>query len=314
MLLIEDDASLNTPTETELGSTDAILPDISQVLDDSDTLDPAPLPTEESAPGPEIDSDLIYQLTDAPTLYSRLARSTGIVRNGTPGNDVLRGTNGNDTIRGGAGNDRIFGLGGDDLLEGNNGNDRILGGDGRDRLFGNNGRDFVNGEAGNDSIFGNVGNDRLLGGGGRDTLDGGAGNDNLNGGRDNDRLSGAGGNDSITGGQGNDRLVGGLGDDLLDGGEGNNLFVYDSLAERGDQINDFNDDADVIDLRSIFLDRNKYSNRDRFDRYVIIVREEEEITLIRVDSDGENGDRPFVTLATLEGVAFDSIGSNNFVV
>lgn len=229
-----------------------------------------------------------------------------IQRTGTNRNDTLRGTDGNDVLRGGGGNDRLFGRAGDDTL---------VGGPGRDRL---------EGEAGNDSLEGNSGRDTLFGGDGQDFLQGNSGDDRLGGGRSADTLFGGTGDDTLIGGNGRDVIVGGSGNDTLTGGPGRDQFVYRSVSDRGrsedslfdeegDEITDFITDEDVLDLRQIFAD-SRYSESDRLDKYIIIFNDDDDRTLIRVDVDGDNGDRPFRTLLTLNDVDFDDVGSSNFLV
>lgn len=75
--------------------------------------------------------------------------------------------------------------------------------------------------SGNDSILGDTLANLLSGRGGADSLDGGAGLDTL------------------FGGAGADRLIGGSGADSLVGGLGNDVFVFQSLADFGDAIQDF---------------------------------------------------------------------------
>ena len=97
----------------------------------------------------------------------------------------------------------------------------------------------VTGGAGADSIIASTRGDSLLGGGGDDTIDGGAGRDTIDGGADNDTLIGGADQDSILGGSGSDRLVGGTGIDTLNGGTGADSFVFTSLLDGNDVIQDF---------------------------------------------------------------------------
>lgn len=249
------------------------------------------------------------EVTVAATLSASevvLANVPGVERTGTNRNDRLRGTEGDDVLRGRGGNDRLFGRGG---------NDTLIGGPGRDR---------VEGEAGDDRLEGNSGRDSLFGGTGQDFLEGNNGDDRLNGGRSADTLVGGSGDDTLIGGNGRDVIIGGGGNDTLTGGAGRDRFVYRSVRdrgrskdslfdERGDEITDFVTDEDVLDLRQIFAD-SRYSESDRLDKYVVIVNDDNERTLIRIDIDGDNGDRPFRTLVTLNNVDFDDVGSGNFLV
>jgi serralysin len=102
------------------------------------------------------------------------------------------------------------------------------------------------GTAGSDTLTGSAGNDSLSGEGGSDRLSGGAGNDTLSGGT---------GNDTLSGGDGSDRLTGGTGADILNGGAGQDAFVFASVADGGDRIQDFRRaEGDKIDLSAIDAD------------------------------------------------------------
>jgi Ca2+-binding RTX toxin-like protein len=252
------------------------------------------------------DTTVVVDAADSATSNLVTANTPGVERTGTNRNDTLRGTDGDDILRGRGGNDRLFGRDGDDTL---------IGGNGRDRL---------EGEAGNDSLEGNSGRDSLFGGTGEDFLQGNSGNDRLGGGRSADTLFGGTGDDTLLGGNGRDVMIGGSGNDTLTGGPGRDRFVYRSVSdrgrsedslfdERGDEITDFITDEDVLDLRQIFAD-SRYSESDRLDKYVVIVNDDDDRTLIRIDVDGDNGDRPFRTLVTLDNVDFDDVGSGNFLV
>lgn len=244
---------------------------------------------------------------------TRVALARGIELNGNNRNNVLRGTKRDDTLRGGGGNDQLYGKQGGDRLEGNAGRDRIFGRAGNDSLVGNTGNDDLQGEPGNDTIQGGNGDDRLIGADGRDLLQGGGGDDRLVGDSNVDRLEGGVGNDTLIGGIANDVLIGGEENDTLTGGPGRDRFTYEGLDDRRDEITDFDDDEDLLDLRKLFQG-DAYSSSDRLDEYVVIVNEDDENTLIRVDPDGNNGDRPFITLVRIADVDFDDIGSRNFIV
>jgi Ca2+-binding RTX toxin-like protein len=63
-----------------------------------------------------------------------------------------------------------------------------------------------------------------------------------------DRLFGGDFNDTLSGGDGNDLLGGREGDDLLTGGRGGDTFVYARFGEQHDQVTDFQQGLDVIDV------------------------------------------------------------------
>ena len=244
---------------------------------------------------------------------TRTALIQGVKQTGNSQNNVLSGTQNDDTLSGGGGNDRLSGLEGGDQLFGDGGNDRLFGGKGNDRLVGNSGSDRLRGAAGNDTIAGGTGLDQLVGAQGQDSLQGGGGDDRVVGGNNADTLEGGDGDDTLVGGSANDILVGGQGRDTLTGDAGRDVFAYISFDDRRDEITDFDDDQDQLDLSRLFQG-SAYSSSDRLNEYVVIVNEEDEDTLIRVDIDGNNGDRPFVTLVSLTDVDFDDLGSRNFII
>src|SRR5437763_5543070 len=74
---------------------------------------------------------------------SGAAPCSGLVVDGTPGNDVIRGGSGDDCLRGGDGADQLYGGFGADQLDGGAGNDVIEG---------DQDRNVVRGGAGDDRI------------------------------------------------------------------------------------------------------------------------------------------------------------------
>ena len=170
------------------------------------------------------------------------------VLRGQGGSDVLRGKDGDDRIFGGAGADRIFGDDGSDYIEGGLGDDIIRSGDGNDEVFGGRGNDVIRTGAGGDEASGEEGDDRLFGNRDADILDGGIGNDRLDGGGGADELYGGAGDDALRGGSGQDWLYGGEGDDNLFGGDNRDTFVF-AFGDVGiDEIKDFENGLDLIDL------------------------------------------------------------------
>ncbi|MES2844203.1 MAG: M10 family metallopeptidase C-terminal domain-containing protein [Pseudomonadota bacterium] len=168
---------------------------------------------------------------------------SGLVIEGTTGDDVLNGTDDDDVLNGHAGND---------TLEGGLGHDKLNGGDGDDTLSLDAGNNILDGGAGLDwvRVFGSgaatidlavstaqdtgYGSARLQnienawGGSGADTLSGTEGANTLYGESGHDVLQGRGGNDRLKGGGGDDALDGGLGNDQLVGEEGNDTFIMDA--------------------------------------------------------------------------------------
>lgn len=136
-----------------------------------------------------------------------------------------------------------------ETLNGSNQIDFISGLGGNDSIFGDNGNDVIYGGAGNDTITGNNGNDLLFGESGANSIFGGNGNDIIYGGADSDTITGDNGNDTLFGGAGADILTGGAGSDSMNGGAGNDTFIFAS-SFGVDQINDFANGADKIDLKA----------------------------------------------------------------
>lgn len=284
---------------------------------------------------PVVDADdIVNESVVSAGLSTRSAIRASVQRIGNDRNNTLRGTNDDDVLRGRGRNDRLLGLGGDDRLFGNAGNDQLFGDTDDDRLFGGNGSDSLNGGSDRDRLEGENGNDTLIGGSGQDTLLGGSGLDLIEGNSGNDQINGENSADTLLGGTGDDRIIGGtdrdvitgaLGQDTLSGGPGADLFIYNSFDdrgdldedslfdERGDELADFNTDIDTIDLSRLFTGSN-YSTSDRFDEYVLLVNDDDDNTFIRVDIDGDSGDDPFRTLATVEGIDFDDIDRSNFII
>jgi Ca2+-binding RTX toxin-like protein len=184
---------------------------------------------------------------------------------GNDGDDSVNGQVGEDTINGGAGDDTLFGSFFDDTVNGGTGDDFIDGGSLDDILRGQDGNDEINGVTGNDTLFGGTGNDTLRGGAGIDQLEGGTGDDLIAGGIHSDTLIGGGGDDNLQGQGGLDRLEGGIGSDTLIGGDNADTFVF-TQGDGLDQVNDFNDNQDMIELDSA-LWGGGLSGQDVIDTY-----------------------------------------------
>ncbi len=105
--------------------------------------------------------------------------TTGMIINGTEGNNRLTGGSGNDVINGNGGNDRLNGGAGADTLNGGAGNDELNGGSGNDVLDGGSGSDEVEGGSGNDTLIYTLAEnnviDRII----YDEYEGGSGTDTL---------------------------------------------------------------------------------------------------------------------------------------
>lgn len=141
------------------------------------------------------------------------------------GNDIIETGVGHDFVDGGDGDDTLIGRGGDDELYGYNGDDLIVAGTGDDLVYGGVGHDVMRGQNGDDELFGSNG---------KDTLVSGNGDDYLHGGNHDDTLRGDGGNDVLVGAHGKD------------------TFVF-TLDDGADQVKDFEDGNDKLDLRDLSL-------------------------------------------------------------
>lgn len=158
------------------------------------------------------------------------------------GNDLIDSRNGEITGRvlAGGGDDTVILGSEDNFVDGRAGADMIRGGGGNDEIQGGSGADELRGGAGDDDIIGEDSNDEVYGG---------HGDDNLRGNVGADRLFGGTGNDVLAGGSGDDRMNGGRDDDVLTGNGGEDLFIFNRQAGN-DEITDFNDGVDRIDLRA----------------------------------------------------------------
>ncbi|WP_143467494.1 Ig-like domain-containing protein [Leptolyngbya ohadii] len=183
------------------------------------------------------------------------------------------------------------------------------------RLRGNARDNVINGTGRNDFIRGNGGNDTLRGRGRNDRMDGGAGNDRLIGGGGRDLLLGGTGNDRLLGNGGDDILTGGAGNDIMNGGGGRDMFTFNALNEGVDQIQGFEANRDLIDLRKI-MSRSEFSGTssfDKFQKYVQLTQVGSN-TEVQIDADGSGAGIAFVTLASIQNVSTAQIRSTNFVI
>ncbi|MDF2232718.1 calcium-binding protein [Albimonas sp. CAU 1670] len=93
-------------------------------------------------------------------------------------------------------------------------------------------------------VQGNDNNDTLLGSTADETFEGGGGFDTLRG---------RGGDDELKGGAGDDLIAGGAGDDVMTGGINNDVFVI-GRHSGDDQITDWTDGEDVLNLRALNIE------------------------------------------------------------
>ncbi len=147
--------------------------------------------------------------------------------------------------------------------------------------------------------------------------------DSINGRGGDDYLAGAYGNDTLIGGAGNDTLIGGFGADQLTGGNGSDYFFYNTLAEGGDTITDFNPSVDRLNISSILYNDGGYYGSDAigdgFLRFTPgAISNGVSSTVVEIDIDGPSGDGGFQPLATLVGLSPDGLtynpgGSTGFI-
>ncbi|MBW4592327.1 MAG: type I secretion C-terminal target domain-containing protein [Brasilonema angustatum HA4187-MV1] len=126
------------------------------------------------------------------------------------------------------------------------------------------------------------------------------------------------GRGTLTGGSGNDVLIGGSGADSLTGGAGNDKFVYASIRDQGDTINDFEVGKDKIVFTQLLssLIPGGYGGTDAIaDNYVKVVQGSSSNNFsVQIDADGSTGAdifRPFITVNLLGTGNLNS--SSNFV-
>lgn len=145
------------------------------------------------------------------------------------GNDVFDGRGGTviGTIMGGLGNDRLINSTDAETFDGGAGVDVVNFTGSAGAIVFLDGRE-CGGSAAGDSYL-NVEN----------VVGSAFGADRITGNGSNNVLNGRGGNDYLFGSAGNDQLIGGEGVDTLRGGAGNDVFVFQSLDDIGDVIQDF---------------------------------------------------------------------------
>lgn len=177
---------------------------------------------------------------------------------GLAGADMLDGDAGNDTLNGGANNDILIGGSGDDVIDGSVGADTLSGGIGNDIYFVDDAADVVNEAAGEGADIAFISSNYTLGAGQQVeylianagsrglTLTGNELTNQILGLAGADKLNGGAGSDVLNGGAGDDVLNGEGGVDLLAGGVGNDAFLFSSLSDGLDVINDFTTGADSI--------------------------------------------------------------------
>ena len=132
---------------------------------------------------------------------------------------------------------------------------------------------------------------------------------------DNDVLIGGAGDDYINGGIGNDVLVGGEGADQLFGDQGADIFLYQSIGDAGDTIEDFNiAEGDSINITDVLEGFD--AGTSNYEDFIQLVANGDD-TVLEVNADGQGND--FVALAVIQGGVggaelSDLIANGNLVV
>jgi hypothetical protein len=97
----------------------------------------------------------------------------------------------------------------------------------------------------------------------------------------------------------------------MNGGLGRDTFVYNDVEERGDRINGFVVNDDVIDLSKI-LGTKAVGNPNAFQTFVKLTQRGTS-TIVAVDNNGSAAGG-LTTLAVMQGVTASTLTANNFVL
>lgn len=169
---------------------------------------------------------------------------------------------------------------------------------------GGDGAPTISGTSGADTLRGTTGVDVIAGLGGNDSLKGLVGNDTLIGGD---------GDDYLEGNDGNDRLIGGNGKDTLKGSAGADTYVFNSVSEVGDTINDFRAD-DFIEIAGILQLPSGTEGAAAISGGYLRFTQSGADTLVEVDTDGAAGNGGFLTLATLLATTASTVKAGQFII
>lgn len=115
---------------------------------------------------------------------------------------------------------------------------------------------------------------------------------------DTDTLIGGAGDDYMNGGIGNDILLGGEGADTLYGDQGADIFLFQTIADAGDIITDFEqgEDGDAVNITDLLDGFDE--NSSAIDDFLQLV-DNDGATALQVNTDGQGTD--FVTVVTFDG-------------
>jgi len=124
-------------------------------------------------------------------------------------------------------------------------------------------------------------------------------------------INGGAGRDTLTGTPGDDVITGGEGADLLTGGDGADTFVYRSVRDALDTINDFDPQQDRLDVRQLLA--GVMTGSEPLISGHISVRQSGANTLVLFDADGSAGRAAARPLVTLRNVLPAQLGSASFL-
>jgi hypothetical protein len=124
-------------------------------------------------------------------------------------------------------------------------------------------------------------------------------------------INGGAGRDTLTGTPGDDVITGGEGADLLTGGTGADTFVYRSVRDALDTINDFDPQQDRLDVRQLLA--GVMTGSDPLISGHISVRQSGANTLVLFDADGSAGRAAARPLVTLRNMLPAQLGSASFL-
>jgi 5'-nucleotidase / UDP-sugar diphosphatase len=110
------------------------------------------------------------------------------------------------------------------------------------------------------------------------------------------------GRDTLVGDANDNIITGGLGSDTLTGGAGGDTFVYNSLREIGDTINDFTPYADKLSLATLLTSVGAPSGAPAITNGFIKIVDTIGGVAIQLDVDGNAGRGAGRTIATLRGL------------
>ncbi len=128
---------------------------------------------------------------------------------------------------------------------------------------------------------------------------------------DDDLMIGSNTRNRLVGTDDDDVLIGKGGNDVLTGGRDRDLFVFERVSDGRDRITDFSPREDAIDMRAMFNQPN-YRSRNPLDDYLEL-RQFGAHTQVRIDPDGDLGNRPFQTLVILENTSSSNISTKNIL-